>query len=168
MSRRRLRDAHARHHGRRHRHLHRRRPPAAAGPRRRGSSTLRGAHLVHFRVGAAATAAAAARVVVPPAALVPVALLVLDNDGAPRRRRPRQEDGCPAGARVQQREDQEKGPDGAEHDAGDGAGRRGRVLLLVGRRDGLEAVGALRRADREGVGGCHVEDGRCGCGAFGW
>lgn len=126
---------------------------------------MAGAHLKHLRLGMAAVARAASPVV-----LVAVTLLVLDDNGPPRRG-PRQEHGRPAGARVQQREQQHEAADGAEHDAGDEAGRGRRVLPVVGRRYGLEAAAALRRArgDDDTRGGYQVDDGRCsGGGAFGW
>lgn len=151
VARRRLRDPHAGHHGRHDGHLHR---PSAARPR-----SLRRAHLEHFRFSTAA--APAALPVSPPASLVlpVVVVVVLHDHGArlARRRGPGQEDGRPAGARVQQREEQQEAADGAEHDAGDDARRGGRVLPAVGGRDSLKAGAALRRARGDGIGLC--EDG---------
>lgn len=156
VSRRRLGHAHAGHHGRRGRgDVHGTTADGGAGA---GGGAV---DLEHFGFGGAAAAAAATAVFVP-AVLVAVWWLVLDDDGAPAGggagggRGPRQEDGRPACARVQEGKEQEKGADGAEDDAGNGAGRKGRVLLAVSRGDGLEAGGGgalLRRAGTEGRGG---------------
>ncbi|KAJ6782339.1 hypothetical protein PWT90_05824 [Aphanocladium album] len=155
VPRRRLRDPHARHHGRHHGYMNRT-PTTTA----HWSYALRAADLEHFRLGAAAAMAPRTLLPVRVSSLV-VSVAVVDvvvfyDDGArfPGGGGPRQKDGRVAGARVEEREEQQKDADGAEDDAGDSAGGRGGVLPAVGGGDGFEAGRVLRRARGDGVGMC--------------